>query len=75
MDERSADSVGSEEGYTVLVNEEEQYSLWPQKVSVPAGWTCIGFYGSKKDCLDHVQQNWRDITPRSVRDRLLLRSQ
>ena len=56
--------------YTVLVNDEEQHSLWPAKKPAPAGWTCVGVYGSKAECLSYVEENWRDITPRSVRDRL-----
>jgi MbtH protein len=63
--------TASEAGaYTVLINSEEQYSLWPSKKAVPAGWTCVGVYGSKTECLEHIEKTWLDITPRSVRERL-----
>jgi len=63
--------AASEAGaYTVLINSEEQYSLWPSKKVVPAGWTCVGVYGSKSECLEYIDKTWLDITPRSVRERL-----
>jgi MbtH protein len=65
MDEE--DRVGV---WTVLVNDEEQHSLWPGRKPAPAGWRNVGVYGSKQECLDYVEREWKDITPRSVRQAL-----
>ncbi|MFR9676968.1 MbtH family protein [Streptomyces sp. TR06-5] len=51
----------------VLVNEEEQYSLWPGYLAVPEGWRETGFGGSKEECLEHVKEVWTDMRPRSLR--------
>lgn len=56
--------------YMVLVNDEEQYSLWHTSKALPNGWRDVGVYGSKEDCLAHVERVWTDITPLSVRKRL-----
>jgi MbtH protein len=56
--------------WTVLVNDEEQYSLWPSQKPAPAGWRDLPVRGSKQDCLDYVHREWKDITPRSVRKAL-----
>lgn len=56
--------------WTVLVNDEAQHSLWPSQKPVPAGWREVGVRGSKQDCLDYVDREWRDITPLSVRQAL-----
>jgi MbtH protein len=61
------DRIGS---YTVLVNEEEQHSLWPSHKPIPAGWRSVGIHGPKADCLEYIERNWTDITPLSVRKRL-----
>ncbi|MDI1460722.1 MbtH family protein [Catellatospora sp. KI3] len=53
--------------YLVVVNDEEQYSVWPDGQPVPAGWTGDGFAGSREDCLEHIGQVWTDLRPRSVR--------
>lgn len=53
--------------YTVLINAEEQYSLWPQDLAIPAGWRCVGKVGSKQECLDYVQSVWTDMRPLSLR--------
>jgi MbtH protein len=56
--------------WTVLVNDEEQHSLWPSQKATPAGWRNVGVYGSKQHCLDYVEKEWKDITPLSVRKAL-----
>jgi MbtH protein len=56
---------------TVVVrNDEEQYSIWPKGRDLPAGWTQVGFEGTKDECLDYIEQVWTDIRPLSVRRRL-----
>jgi MbtH protein len=56
--------------YTVLVNHEEQYSLWPKDVKIPAGWTQAREEGSKIDCLQFVDEVWTDLRPLSLRKRM-----
>ncbi|MBG6287185.1 MULTISPECIES: MbtH family protein [Pseudomonas] len=56
--------------YKVLVNGEEQYSLWPVYKEVPAGWREAGKQGSKADCLAFVEANWTDMRPLSLRQKM-----
>ncbi|MBD9504113.1 MbtH family protein [Pseudomonas sp. BGr12] len=56
--------------YKVLVNGEEQYSLWPQYKEVPAGWREAGKQGSKAECLAFVEANWTDMRPLSLRQKM-----
>ena len=53
--------------HTVVVNDEEQYSVWPAGRELPAGWTREGTVGSKEECLDHIERVWTDMRPKSVR--------
>jgi MbtH protein len=53
--------------YTVLVNEEEQYSLWLADLPVPGGWRAVGKVGTKQECLDYVRAVWTDLRPLSLR--------
>lgn len=54
--------------YFVVVNDEEQYSVWPTFKAIPAGWRQVGTKGSKQQCLDYIESVWTDITPKSVRE-------
>jgi MbtH protein len=51
----------------VVVNDEEQYSIWPAGRELPLGWTAEGTTGTREECLAHIDEVWTDITPRSVR--------
>ncbi|HEX6527093.1 MAG TPA: MbtH family NRPS accessory protein [Streptosporangiaceae bacterium] len=53
--------------FDVVVNGEEQYSIWPSGRELPAGWHLAGFRGPKGDCLAHIDIVWTDITPLSAR--------
>jgi MbtH protein len=53
--------------FNVVVNAEEQYSIWPADRELPAGWNLAGFQGQKSDCLAHIDAVWTDITPLSAR--------
>lgn len=53
--------------YKVVVNHEEQYSIWPERRENPRGWTSPGFTGSKADCLDYIESVWTDMRPLSLR--------
>ncbi|GAA3507049.1 MbtH family protein [Streptomyces showdoensis] len=52
--------------YRVLVNAEEQYSLWPDFAEVPAGWTVALESTSRQECLDYVNEHWVDMRPKSL---------
>ncbi len=54
--------------FLALVNEERQYSLWPEFADVPAGWTTVYGPDSRKKCLQYVEDNWLDMRPRSLAD-------
>ncbi|WP_422746292.1 MbtH family protein [Mycobacterium sp. WMMD1722] len=54
--------------FLVLVNDEEQHSLWPEFADVPAGWQVVFGAGSRADCLAYVEANWTDLRPRSLRE-------
>jgi uncharacterized protein YbdZ (MbtH family) len=56
--------------FFVLVNDEEQHSLWPVFADVPAGWRVVYGEAARGDCLYYIEQNWPDIRPRSLRERL-----
>ncbi|MFI1767728.1 MbtH family protein [Streptomyces sp. NPDC020800] len=56
--------------YTVVVNDEEQYSIWPAGREVPAGWRESGVRGSKDECLAHIEEVWTDMRPLSLRQRM-----
>jgi uncharacterized protein YbdZ (MbtH family) len=53
--------------FSVLVNDEEQHSLWPATLPVPAGWKVVLANGTRQACLDYIQENWTDIRPKSAR--------
>ncbi len=52
--------------YHVLVNDEGQHSLWPHFVDVPEGWQVVLEGRSRKECLDHIEENWTDLRPLSL---------
>lgn len=53
--------------YKVVVNHEEQFSIWPQRRETPSGWSDAGVSGSKAECLTYIESVWRDIRPLSLR--------
>jgi MbtH protein len=60
----------SELTYRVVVNDEEQYSIWADDRPAPAGWHDAGFSGPKEACLAHVESVWDDMRPRSLREEM-----
>jgi len=52
--------------YKVVVNDEEQYSIWPEDRSAPAGWNETGESGVKADCLAYIREVWTDMRPLSL---------
>jgi MbtH protein len=53
--------------YKVVVNHEEQYSLWPAERENPLGWSDAGKVGSREECLAHIEAVWTDMRPLSLR--------
>lgn len=54
--------------FFVLVNDENQHSLWPVFADIPAGWRVVHGEASRAACLDYVEKNWTDLRPKSLRD-------
>jgi len=63
----SVDEAEDNARYEVVMNHEEQYSIWPEGREVPAGWRTVGKAGSKADCLAHIETVWTDMRPLSLR--------
>jgi MbtH protein len=53
--------------YQVVINEEEQYSIWPDYREIPYGWREAGKSGLKQECLEYIKQIWTDMRPLSLR--------
>ena len=53
--------------YVVVVNDEEQYSIWQAGRDLPAGWRQDGFTGTEDECLAYVDETWTDMRPASLR--------
>ena len=53
--------------YNVVVNHEEQYSIWPSFRDLPTGWKNAGKTGRKADCLKYIDEVWTDMRPLSLR--------
>lgn len=53
--------------YLVVINDEEQYSIWPSHKKVPSGWRAVGKEGRKAECLTYIDEMWTDMRPLSLR--------
>ncbi|HEY0184747.1 MAG TPA: MbtH family NRPS accessory protein [Rhodopila sp.] len=53
--------------FDVVMNDEEQYSIWPSYKTMPAGWRAVGKQGKKADCLAYIDEVWTDMRPLSLR--------
>lgn len=56
--------------HDVVVNGEEQFSIWPTDREPPSGWRRIGLQGTERYCLDYIQKTWTDMRPLSTRELL-----
>ena len=63
-----AEQTGEGTAYRVVVNHEEQYSIWPAHREPPAGWSDAGKAGSKEECLAYINEVWTDMRPLSLRN-------
>jgi MbtH protein len=65
----STNPFDDEDGrFYVLVNKEDQHSLWPAFAEVPAGWQIAFGEADRESAVEFVEQNWTDIRPKSLRD-------
>ena len=55
------------ERFAVVLNDEEQYSIWPAGRTLPEGWREEGLSGTREECLSHIDTVWTDMRPLSVR--------
>lgn len=56
--------------FNVVMNDEEQYSIWPSDRELPPGWTAVGKQGVKADCLAYIDEVWTDMRPKSLREQM-----
>jgi MbtH protein len=56
--------------FKVVVNHEEQYSIWPADRELALGWKAVGKQGLKQECLDYIEEVWTDMRPLSLRKRM-----
>ncbi|GHE98045.1 MbtH family protein [Streptomyces griseoluteus] len=54
--------------YLVLINDEDQYSLWPSNIEVPAGWRIVLEASPRQECVEYIDAHWVDMRPRSLRE-------
>jgi MbtH protein len=54
--------------YFVVINDEEQYSIWPAHRDIPDGWRAVGDPRTREACLSYIEQTWTDMRPKSVRE-------
>jgi MbtH protein len=64
-DDREEDTV-----YKVVINPEEQYSIWPADRENPLGWHDVGMRGLKEECLAYIEEVWTDMRPLSLRKQM-----
>lgn len=63
-----ADDEDDERSYVVVVNDEEQYSVWLADKPLPNGWRSVGQPQKKAQCLKYIGETWTDMRPKSLRD-------
>ncbi len=56
--------------YQVVINNEEQYSIWPDFKEIPVGWRAVGKSGNKDGCLEYIKEIWSDMRPLNVRKQM-----
>jgi MbtH protein len=65
-----AEGDGDDRTYKVVVNHEEQYSIWFADREPPPRWREVGKRGSRKECLDYINEVWTDVRPLSLRKQM-----
>jgi MbtH protein len=62
--QQNADEIKCQ--YKVVINHEDQYSIWPDNQENPPGWQDAGRRGTKEECLDYIEKTWVDMRPRGL---------
>jgi uncharacterized protein YbdZ (MbtH family) len=57
--------------FAVLVNNEDQHSLWPAHLGIPSGWNQVFQGPSRAECLQYIEQNWLDLRPKSLQEAMI----
>ncbi|MET8743827.1 MbtH family NRPS accessory protein [Streptomyces sp. NPDC004728] len=65
-----SDQRTEETPYRVVLNDEEQYSIWWADRALPAGWHAEGTEGTREECLARITEIWTDLRPLSLRRRM-----
>jgi len=68
-----SEDKGDTRTYRVVINHEEQYSIWPADKTNAPGWTDAGKSGTKIECLSYIKEVWTDMRPLSLRRTMELR--
>lgn len=66
----NTDEVNNDTLYRVVLNHEEQYSIWPHDRENPLGWIDAGKSGTREECLAYIKEVWVDMRPLSLRRRM-----
>ncbi|CAA9311794.1 MAG: MbtH-like NRPS chaperone [uncultured Chloroflexia bacterium] len=66
----SVDEPEDKTVYEVVVNHEEQYSIWPANRVNPDGWSNVGKSGTRAECLTYIEEVWKDMRPLSLREQM-----
>jgi len=69
----SVETSGEVMKYSVVFNQEEQYSIWPEGKQMPVGWRQAGKSGTKEECLAFINEVWTDMRPLSLRKAMIER--
>ena len=64
------DEADETRSYRVVLNDEEQYSIWPVESDLPSGWREGGRSGTKAECLAYIAEVWTDMRPLSLRQQM-----
>ncbi|MEU8462373.1 MbtH family NRPS accessory protein [Streptomyces sp. NPDC029003] len=70
MSEQQHDGSPQDGVYRVVLNDEEQYSIWWADRDLPAGWHAEGTEGTREECLARITELWTDLRPASLRRRM-----
>jgi MbtH protein len=66
----STQDIQTEATFEVVLNDEEQYSIWPVEKAMPPGWKKAGKQGPKEECLSYIKEVWTDMRPLSLRKQM-----
>ncbi|MCJ8282736.1 MAG: MbtH family NRPS accessory protein [Rivularia sp. ALOHA_DT_140] len=56
--------------YTVVISDEEEYSIWFEYREIPPCWRSAGKTGTKQECLEYIKEVWTDMRPLSLRKKM-----